>query len=73
MSKDNEIQGFSHKRAELLKNRNRERDVREHNLWGKDENKQENEQEEGEARKCRFQSTLVFNMAKEVIESTDIY
>lgn len=43
LSKDNEIQGFSQKKAELLKNRKRERDIREHNLWGKDKNKQENE------------------------------
>lgn len=44
---DREIQGFSHKRAELLRNRKqrmktvREGNIREDNIWGKDKNKQE--------------------------------
>lgn len=74
LCKDKEIQGFSHKRTELLKNRNREGDITDHSLWGKDKNKQENKnKQETEARNCRFQNILVFNMPKEVTESIDMY
>lgn len=74
LCKDSEIQGFSHKRTELLKNRYREEDITEHNSWGKDKNKQENKnkKETEEARNCRFQN-MVFNMPKEVTESIDVY